>query len=147
MNPNKDSNTYIAGEWLLACGRDRAWSVFGREKQPVEENDQSYALVNYNDKAHTRIVWQCSWAWNGLFFGTASRDKTIKIWHRPTITNSSKGLAATLKTEQPVTAIAFSTQPHYVFAAGLENGGILIYKGTDNNDTAFKVVMMHKIAD
>jgi hypothetical protein len=31
------------------------------------------------DKSHARIIWDCAWAQEGDVFGTASRDKTVRV--------------------------------------------------------------------
>ena len=36
-----------------------------------------YEPVAVAEKAHARIVWDCSWAADGACFATASRDKTV----------------------------------------------------------------------
>ena len=33
------------------------------------------------DKSHARIIWDCAWAPEGDIFVTASRDKTVNIFH------------------------------------------------------------------
>ncbi|KXS16895.1 WD40 repeat-like protein [Gonapodya prolifera JEL478] len=126
--------------WILACGRDRAWSLFQREG----DGFNVVKLHVYHDKAHTRVIWRCSWSWDGKLFGTASRDKSIRIWCRSSVSDSSKGLLTTVKCDQPVTAIAFSLNKHLVFAAGFENGDLSLYNG-DHQHSGFTVTLLHRI--
>src|SRR5690606_8198296 len=104
-----------------------------------------YRLVASN-KAHARILWDCSWSSDDSMFATGSRDKTIKIWKK-TGTGAGAGAGkeksawtaiATLKLPEAVTAVEFapailSTTSDcniHVLAAGLEDGRIFLFKAT-----------------
>ncbi len=45
-----------------------------------EGGEAPFRLVGRVMKAHTRIIWACSWAPNGLCFATGARDSSIRIW-------------------------------------------------------------------
>ncbi|KAF9534863.1 WD40 repeat-like protein [Crepidotus variabilis] len=104
---------------ILTVSRDRSWRLFelqeGRGYLPVVA-----------DKSHGRIIWDCAWSFEGDIFATASRDKTVKVWRQH---EGKWQAAATIKTPQPATAIAFTpaVESRRHLAVGLENGEILIY--------------------
>ncbi|CAG8763760.1 8144_t:CDS:2, partial [Cetraspora pellucida] len=57
---------------ILSVSRDRTWSLF----EKCEGNQATpYKFITKN-KAHARIIWDCSWSHDDLLFATASRDKT-----------------------------------------------------------------------
>ncbi|KAK7695632.1 hypothetical protein QCA50_000268 [Cerrena zonata] len=62
-------------QFILSVSRDRSWYLSKRE-----ENNAGYVAVAA-DKSHARIIWDCAWANEGDIFATASRDKTVKVWH------------------------------------------------------------------
>ncbi|KAI9209908.1 WD40-repeat-containing domain protein [Polychytrium aggregatum] len=103
---------------ILTAGRDRMISVF-------ELRDGEYKLKYSNPKSHARIVWAASWSADGIYFATASRDKSIKIW---TAVKDSYECVSTLKFEEAVTAVDFVpakfADGSYILGAGLENGAI-----------------------
>ena len=35
------------------------------------------SVMDKNTKAHTRIIWSCSWSHDDVCFATASRDKKV----------------------------------------------------------------------
>ncbi|KAG0206406.1 Elongator subunit elp2 [Mortierella sp. GBA30] len=117
-------------KYLLSISRDRLWSLFER----VEDLDAAdpYKLVASN-KAHARILWDCSWSYDDSMFATGSRDKTIKIWSQK---NGAWTAIATIKLPEAVTAVEFAprvpgredTQQEHVLAAGLEDGRIFLFK-------------------
>ena len=39
-----------------------------------------FKLVARVMKAHTRVIWTCSWAPDGRMFATGARDGTVKLW-------------------------------------------------------------------
>ena len=64
-------------------------------------------------------------------FGTASRDKTVRIWHRDNeLSNEKWSAKSVLKFDGAATAISFS-QTDKMLAVGLENGHIEILKTHD----------------
>lgn len=115
------------GNYLVAVSRDRQLSLW----KVCDENEGTFELVELNTKAHTRIVWDCSWGpeyQDQSFFVTGSRDKSIKLW---VATDSGNSVAA-IRTEDAVTTVAcFQKQTInnlLVIAAGHESGRILLYK-------------------
>lgn len=115
------------GTYLVAVSRDRQlslWRVSDEEKAEIE-------LVKFQEKAHSRIVWDCSWAPTcdyGSFFVTASRDKSIKLWKA---NDNGAELLTTSKTTEPVTSVACLQLSlvgnRLLVAAGQESGTICIY--------------------
>ncbi|KAI8887665.1 WD40 repeat-like protein [Backusella circina FSU 941] len=118
------------GRWLLSVSRDRLWSISERNES---DPDTPYKLVAKN-KAHARIIWDCSWSHDDRFFITGSRDKTVKIWsHTPD--NKNWTCVATIKCTEAVTAVDFApalVDDKYVVALGLENGHIQLLSSVDN---------------
>lgn len=110
------------GKTLLSTGRDRAWSLF-----TVDEKG-CWGLVERRDKAHTRILWDCSWMRSGEAFVTASRDKSVKVWARK---EGKWEVAGTVKFESPVTAVDVMGEVvegvNWV-AVGLEDGKVEVWK-------------------
>ncbi|KAG0367962.1 Elongator subunit elp2 [Gamsiella multidivaricata] len=104
-------------KYLLSISRDRLWSVYER--------------VNVSNKAHARILWDCSWSHDDTLFATGSRDKTVKIWKTSIWTNMT-----TIKLPEAVTAVEFApsmpgreeTQKEHVLAVGLEDGRIFLFR-------------------
>ncbi|KAF9199367.1 Elongator subunit elp2 [Haplosporangium sp. Z 27] len=119
------------GKYLLSISRDRLWSLFERVEDP--DAADPYKLVSSN-KAHARILWDCSWSHDDSMFATASRDKTIKIWTVPTCKN-----IATIKLPEAVTAVEFAphvpgrSEGEHVLAAGLEDGRIFLFRNLADN--------------
>jgi len=120
--------------YLLSISRDRLWSLFERAEDP--EAEDPYKLVA-SQKAHARILWDCSWSFEDSMFATGSRDKTIKIWTK----GANEGpwaATATLKLPEAVTAVEFGPDlsalglsgentPRHVLAAGLEDGRMFLF--------------------
>lgn len=90
-----------------------------------------YRLIASN-KAHARILWDCSWSADSSMFATGSRDKTIKIWAKKDATNSASWAAvATIKLPEAVTAVEFAPivgNKSNILAAGLEDGRIFLFE-------------------
>lgn len=112
------------GQYLLVVSRDRQFSLWSIN------NQDEFELVELNPKAHTRIIWDCSWTPKtefGNFFVTGSRDKQIKLWS----VSFNVKLETSLKLDIPSTSIACYKAESFgnkvVVAVGLENGGIEIY--------------------
>ncbi|KAI9497334.1 WD40-repeat-containing domain protein [Zychaea mexicana] len=105
-------------DWLLTVSRDRFWSL---SKRVQGDPETPYQLVAKN-KAHARIIWDCSWSHDDTMFATGSRDKSIKIW---TQQGETWGCVATIKCVEAVTAIEFApaqVDGQYLLAVGLEDG-------------------------
>ncbi|SCU97410.1 LANO_0E15962g1_1 [Lachancea nothofagi CBS 11611] len=111
---------------LLSVSRDRQWALW---KRNLATND--FELAYKNEKAHTRIIWDCDWAPQefGQVFFTASRDKCVKSW-RFSAQENTYTQENSLKLTEPVTAVSiFPKLLHskLVTAVGLESGSIHIY--------------------
>ncbi|AMD18676.1 HBL226Wp [Eremothecium sinecaudum] len=118
-------------KFLLSVSRDRSWGLWSRN------SDNTFELKNKNEKAHSRIIWDCDWTTTelGKAFITSSRDKTIKLWRY----NDSKDdfeVEQSLKFTEPVTSV--SAYPRLIsgkliIAVGLESGGISIHTYEDRS--------------
>ncbi|CAI2166210.1 4499_t:CDS:10 [Funneliformis geosporum] len=117
-------------KYLLTVSRDRIWSLFER----CDEGTTPYKFVTKN-RAHARIIWDCSWSHDDTLFATGSRDKTVKIWKQ--IKEQEQTLwkcISVIKLQESVTAIDFAPiliNQRYLLAIGLENGKIIIYQSVD----------------
>lgn len=122
------------GSKLLAVSRDRSWSLWNRNEDDKEKDLFTLiAQMDKTSKAHTRIIWSCSWSPDDRCFATASRDKRVCVWSQHSGCDSDWGLAAIpLELSHPITAINFAMVPvsdnRYLAALGLENGEILFSK-------------------
>jgi elongator complex protein 2 len=110
---------------LLAVSRDRTWSLWNMTKEPFS----LIAVMDKSTKAHSRIIWSCSWTHDSQSFATGSRDKKVCFWSKSSDSNDVWGLAGRpLECPQPVTAVDFSPKltscDKYLLAIGLENGEI-----------------------
>jgi WD40 repeat protein len=70
---------------LLSVSRDRSWAVYAPGVGKCEDPALSpFRLIAHKPRAHDRIIWAADWAPRGSdggrCFGTASRDKTVRIW-------------------------------------------------------------------
>ncbi|KAJ2150844.1 Elongator subunit elp2, partial [Coemansia sp. RSA 560] len=105
-------------KYLLSASRDRSWALFERTQEDVP-----YKLVHHQIKAHARIVWDVAWSHDSMFFATASRDKSVKLWNVDALGDAP----VTLAFPGPVTSVAFAhmlSEGRYVMAAALENGRV-----------------------
>lgn len=110
----------VDGKYLMAVSRDRLFSLW------KYVGDTQFELVRLQEKAHSRIVWDCSWApitQYGSFVFTCARDKQVKLWE---IKENEINAVASIKLESAVTSIdclkyIFSNGRVHM-AAGLENG-------------------------
>ncbi|KAH9951818.1 WD40 repeat-like protein [Amylocystis lapponica] len=116
--------------YILSVSRDRSWRLFERQGA-----DGGYVPVT-GDKSHSRIIWDCAWAPEGDIFATASRDKTVRIWHSADTGKPGDWLAVTtIKTSDAATAVAFAPSEfdsRRRLAIGLESGHVLIYSSHSN---------------
>lgn len=116
------------GQYLIAVSRDRSFTLW----KVVDEAKGSFELVQLKEKAHTRIIWDCSWAPQnkfGQFFVTGSRDKQIKLWQ---IGQTEAKLIASSKVADPVTSVACFQESllsgnKLSIAVGTESGSISLY--------------------
>lgn len=44
--------------------------------------EQPFKLLGRVMKAHTRVIWACSWAPGDGSFATGARDSVVKVWAR-----------------------------------------------------------------
>eukprot|EP00475_Leptophrys_vorax_P044063 TRINITY_DN8690_c0_g1_i1.p1 TRINITY_DN8690_c0_g1~~TRINITY_DN8690_c0_g1_i1.p1 ORF type:complete len:796 (+),score=183.89 TRINITY_DN8690_c0_g1_i1:44-2389(+) len=102
--------------YLLSVSRDRQFFVF-------DMNDMS--VVCRNEKAHSRIIWSCSWSPDDTLFATGSRDKNVKVWS----SKSWKQESALPQSPFAVTAVAFAPVvcTSQILAVGTEDGIISIF--------------------
>ncbi|KAI8140023.1 WD40-repeat-containing domain protein [Fennellomyces sp. T-0311] len=117
-------------QWLLTVSRDRLWSL---SKRVEGDENAPYQLVAKN-KAHARIIWDCSWCHDDTMFATGSRDKTIKIW---TQQGETWGCVATIKCAEALTALEFAPAKldgRYLLAVGLENGQLQLLSATSASE-------------
>ncbi|TPX42065.1 hypothetical protein SeLEV6574_g05783 [Synchytrium endobioticum] len=123
-------------KYILTVGRDRMWSLFIR----TDDEEQPYKFLCNDPKAHSRIIWDADWSSDGIYFATASRDKTIKIWHDSNNTGDASPIwhsCVTIKCEEAVTSVAFMPGrrlDRYCLAAGLEDGRIILYMLAHESD-------------
>ena len=113
------------GQRLLTVSRDRQFGVWKRDPSSNE-----FTLEFSNEKAHARIIWDCSWSPCGRYFFTASRDKSIKAW----LIRDGAGveLVDTVKFPGPVTSLdvtdhTLNGSSTDVIVVGLETGSLLVY--------------------
>ncbi|KAG0347830.1 Elongator subunit elp2 [Podila humilis] len=119
-------------QYLLSISRDRLWSLFEKVEDPNAADP--YRLIASN-KAHARILWDCSWSADDSMFATGSRDKTVKIWAKKDPANSASwATVASVKLPEAVTAVEFapivSGGNKNVLAAGLEDGRVFLFENT-----------------
>nr|GAT54077.1 predicted protein [Mycena chlorophos] len=108
--------------FILSVSRDRTWRLF------EADGDKGFLPVA-SDKSHGRIIWDCAWARESNIFATASRDKTVKIWHQAAEA-SQWTVSQTFKLNDAATAVDFSPLDAHncrYLAIGLENGTVLVY--------------------
>lgn len=115
------------GKYLLTVSRDRQFFLW----EVVDELNAKFHLVGQNLKAHSRIIWDCSWApltSHGAIFFTVSRDKQIKAWQ---VRGSEVINIASEKLPEPATSVSCFKKPisggKFIVGVGLENGYIKIY--------------------
>lgn len=112
------------GRYLLAVSRDRQLSLW----RVAEEASAQFELVTLDPKAHSRIIWDCSWAPEssyGAFFVTGSRDKLIKLW----LVTDSVSAIDVAKLAFPVTSVSTAVveESLLVVAVGTDEGSISFY--------------------
>ena len=122
-------------KWLVTAGRDRSWMLYQRTEEINGKILKSllleaFRLYQSNLKAHSRIIWKCTWSLDSLYFATASRDKYLKLW-----TPSKQEPVFEYMFDEPVTCCDFApyeADGEYIIAVGLESGMISILYITNN---------------
>ena len=110
---------------LLSVSRDRTWSLHKLNLDGEELSIERIANSDKKTNPHKRLIWTCSWSYDGKYFFTGSRDKLVVCWGSPTW--SRVGEPETLP--ESVTALAspsLESNP-YQIAVGLENGTIHLF--------------------
>lgn len=113
------------GQYLLAVSRDRQFSLW----KVRDESEGLFDLVEFNQKAHTRIIWDASWLpLTKNQFITGSRDKSIKLWE---VSDDGAILKGTSKTNAPITSVSVYSElledKSAFLAVGNEEGQISLY--------------------
>ncbi|ODV93145.1 hypothetical protein PACTADRAFT_46498 [Pachysolen tannophilus NRRL Y-2460] len=124
-------------KYLLSVSRDRQFSLWKRNFTEEDPQGLNLELVTLQEKAHSRILWDCCWppsSYSENMFFTSSRDKSVKMWETTPEGTSS---LAQLKLTDAVTSIA--SLPYTVFnkvilAIGFEKGDIAIYSVDENKE-------------
>ncbi|KAM9930599.1 hypothetical protein OXX80_009330 [Metschnikowia pulcherrima] len=127
------------GRYLAAVSRDRQFSLW----RVMNSDLGQFQLVELNPKAHSRIIWDCSWAPKGTdVFVTGSRDKAVKVWH---VDDDKVELAAHTKTELAITSVACFQKELVrgvlLMAVGHENGHISLYAVSPDGSSPIKKVL------
>ncbi|ODV62014.1 Elongator subunit ELP2, partial [Ascoidea rubescens DSM 1968] len=130
--------------FILAVSRDRKFSIW-----EFNVENENYILKYKNERAHTRILWDCCWIPNlkfGYKFITVSRDKSFKFWNLD-IEKGSYSLISTSKLPNGgITSVDIYNElinEKFALAAfGLDNGSIYIYSFdlSSNDSKNFKLV-------
>ena len=119
-------------KYLLSVSRDRSLAVF-------KKGENGYDRVSFKEKAHSRMILDCSWASSetGHIFATAGRDKAVKIWK---MTEGDGTCMLSVSATAAVTAVACASlsRPDAMrLAYGTDDGSIHI---VDVERNSWKVV-------
>lgn len=109
--------------------RDRTWSVHKLNHVQDELSIERVANSDKKTNPHKRLIWTCSWSYDGKYFFTGSRDKLVVCWGSPGWERAGEPV----NLPESVTALAspsLVTNP-YKLAIGLENGTIHLYTWRD----------------
>lgn len=111
-------------KYLVSVGRDRNVAVF-------ERREGRYERGWLKEKAHARMILDCSWApilSSSQVFVTAGRDKAVKIWD---LRDAGEGTGAecvlSISAAAAVTAVACgpaTTADVFIIAYGTEEGAV-----------------------
>lgn len=120
------------GKYLLSVSRDRQFIVW----EIIDEQNGEFKLFEINNKAHSRIIWDCSWLPNkvGPLFMTGSRDKQLKLWK---VDEQSRTIQCLDSIKLPTIITAISSYPQLIndrviIATGMESGEIKLIEMKDN---------------
>lgn len=108
------------GEEMLSVSRDRTWVLYKYNKDENLFKKQTDS-TNMEIK-HSRIIWGCSWSYDGKYFGTGSRDNTVIVWKKEN--NVIEGYK--IKFNESITSLAFKNSESYMLIVGTEIGEIFI---------------------
>ncbi|KAK9463378.1 WD40-repeat-containing domain protein [Lipomyces oligophaga] len=130
--------------YLLSTGRDRKFFIWERSSKISDESSESemrYDLRYTSGKGHTRIIWDGSWAPEGIqdrgsgyVFATASRDRTLRLWSQTDEQHMWRAAGQVQKYETAVTAVRFRNHVEVnsagmkwtLLALGFDNGRVVI---------------------
>lgn len=111
-------------EWLLSVSRDRKFALW-------EKIGEGFKLVKVQEKAHSRIIWDCCWMNYGtvVAFATCSRDREVKLWRKE---GEDVLSVASVKFEVAVTAIDCIEESTgtgvFKTVIGLDDGRVYVYR-------------------
>ncbi|KAI1006758.1 Elongator complex protein 2 [Podosphaera aphanis] len=130
---------------LLSTGRDRQFCVF----QADATEKHIYKLVASNPKAHSRMILDAAWApGDAHIFGTAGRDKQVKVWAEEEASSMTFLCKNTINDTHPVTAVSFLDTPgkdgRQCLAIGNEMGHIKLYYLEVKDFSSHEVVVQYK---
>lgn len=125
-------------KYLLSVSRDRHLALFHITQHNNTVQTQLIARI----KAHTRIIWCCSWSYDDQIFATGARDKYVKIWRfnsNPSTMDKNIVIEDSILPifTQSITAVSFApnynSTGYYILAVGMEDGSIEVWtaKNTD----------------
>jgi len=120
MEFSKDSR------YLLTVGRDRIWCLF-------EATSEGFKLVQKQKDAHLRIIWCCSWLFDGSMFATGSWEGE-KIW----VKSEEKWVEHSRISNSKANTTSIAFFPWFIsentlgVIVGLDNGTIKIYSKPNN---------------
>lgn len=125
------------GQNLVSVSRDRSLSVW----KVIDEKTGEFELVELKEKAHTRIIWDCSFVPSntfGQFFVTGSRDKHVKLWQ---ILNNNVEMITSIKLVDAVTSVAVFPgsilSEKVIVAIGFEKGDVELYTIDLNRESKY----------
>lgn len=113
-------------EYLLSVSRDRKFSLWERK-----ELSDKFSLVKLQEKAHSRIIWDCAWVnYAGIVsFVTCSRDKEVKLWK---MEDSDVVCKSSIKFEKSavtaIDSIRVDNKGNFKLVIGLDSGELYLYQ-------------------
>ena len=127
---------------LLSVGRDRQWVLWEIE----ELGAKMYVLRKQNQKGHTRMILDASWAPEGMgrVFFTAGRDKCVKFWR---VEGQTVDLVHTIQASSAVTAVdvvrTVGDRAGFL-AYGLESGDVFIHDLTGDGQVGARIALQQR---